>query len=330
MALQIALLLRRSSLLASISSLAQPSKIVLSRAAACLSVTPARLASSAPAPAGPPTLSLSSIRDNAGARKRTRRKGRGVGSGHGLARSAGEGSKGTKSHEGGSVSAGFEGGQAPLWRRTPKIGVAMPRMLRRELATLNLDRLQAWVDAGRVPGVAPGVAPGAAGAAPEPLAPLPLAQLPLVTMKTLRDCGLVGKVKFGVKLLARGKERFAARLRLEVTQASAEAIRAVEAAGGAVTSVYYTPLALRSLLRPEKFEFPIKSPRPPPNKIGYFLNYRNRGYLSSRLQLERLKAGADPASLVPVYVGGGPVENATDDLHLTGLEPAGKTAAPPS
>ena len=158
MALQIALLLRRSSLLASISSLAQPSKVALrAPAASC----PARLASSAPAPApaGPPTLSLSSIRDNAGARKRTRRKGRGVGSGHGLARSAGEGSKGTKSHEGGSVSAGFEGGQAPLWRRTPKIGVAMPRMLRRELATLNLDRLQAWVDAGRVPGVAPGAAP---------------------------------------------------------------------------------------------------------------------------------------------------------------------------
>ena len=291
-------------------------------------------ASSAPAP--PPPLSsvldLSSIRDNAGARKRTRRKGRGVGSGHGLARSAGEGTKGQKSHEGGAVSAGFEGGQAPLWRRTPKIGVAMPRALRTEPETLNLGKLQLWIDSERIGGGAG--TPAAANAAGAPAAasaagaPVPAEPEPIViTMKTLRDSRLVPRIKYGVKLLARGKERFAARVRIEVSAASAEAIRAVEAAGGSVRSVYYTPLALRALLRPEKFDFPIKSPRPPPNKIGYFLNYRNRGYLSSRLQLEAIRRG-EPHAQVPVYVGGGPVDMATDDLHLGGL--AGAAAADPA
>ena len=295
----------------------------------------AAAAGASSAPTLPPlssVLDLSSIRDNAGARKRTRRKGRGVGSGHGLARSAGEGTKGQKSHEGGAVSAGFEGGQAPLWRRTPKIGVAMPRALRTEPETLNLGKLQLWIDNGRIGGGAG--TPAAANAAGAPAAasaagaPVPAEPEPIViTMKTLRDSRLVPRIKYGVKLLARGKERFAARVRIEVSAASAEAIRAVEAAGGSVRSVYYTPLALRALLRPEKFDFPIKSPRPPPNKIGYFLNYRNRGYLSSRLQLEAIRRG-EPHAQVPVYVGGGPVDMATDDLHLGGL--AGAAAADPA
>jgi len=232
-----------------------------------------------------------------------------VGSGHGLARSAGEGSKGHKSHEGGTTSWGFEGGQAPLWRRTPKIGVAMPRFLRKELETINLHRLQMWVDTKRIN--------------PDEV----------ITMKTLRDSGLVKSIKHGVKLLATGKESFSAKVNVQVSQASEEAIHAIERAGGSITSVYYTSLALRALLKPERFDFPIKSPRPVPKEIGYYLNYRNRGYLSSRLQLERLKSslsgltkdGNDDgnngvkriqaASQMNVYVGG-PIEHMTDDLIL--------------
>ena len=124
-------------------------KISLNRAnQACLRFSSSSSSSSSSYLSHPPvlpsSLQLSNIRDNEGARKRTRRKGRGVGSGHGLARSAGEGSKGHKSHEGGTTSWGFEGGQAPLWRRTPKIGVAMPRFLRKELETLSLEKLQLW------------------------------------------------------------------------------------------------------------------------------------------------------------------------------------------
>jgi hypothetical protein len=98
----------------------------------------------------PESIDAGSLRDLPGSKKRTRRKGRGVGSGHGLARSAGEGSKGQKSHEAGGISYGFEGGQSPLWRRTPKIGVARPRMLRRETVPVNLAKLQLWIDTGKI------------------------------------------------------------------------------------------------------------------------------------------------------------------------------------
>jgi large subunit ribosomal protein L15 len=284
-------------------------KISLNRAnQACLRFSSSSSSSSSSYLSHPPvlpsSLQLSNIRDNEGARKRTRRKGRGVGSGHGLARSAGEGSKGHKSHEGGTTSWGFEGGQAPLWRRTPKIGVAMPRFLRKELETLSLEKLQLWIDTERID------------------------INETITMKTLRDTGLVKSIKHGVKLLASGKERFSAKIQLEVSQASEEAIHAIEKVGGKITSVYHTPLALRALLKPEKFVFPIKSPRPVPKEIGYYLNYRNRGYLSSRLQFERLKSAManneldevkkiQAASQIKVYVGGGPIEHSTDDLTLT-------------
>lgn len=106
-------------------------------------------ASSAPSgPRLPPaSLSLSSLRDNPGASRLARRKGRGEGSGMG--KTAGRGMKGTTARQGGSVPLGFEGGQTPLWRRMPKIG-PMPRMFARPLEPLNLDKLQLWVDQGRI------------------------------------------------------------------------------------------------------------------------------------------------------------------------------------
>ena len=96
----------------------------------------------------PASLRYDNLRDNDGANTRVRRKGRGVGSGHGLARSAGLGTRGQKSH-GGGLAITFEGGQSPLWRRTPKFG-QMQKMFREEPAPLNLDRLQLWLDTGRL------------------------------------------------------------------------------------------------------------------------------------------------------------------------------------
>ena len=96
----------------------------------------------------PPSVLYTDLRDNPGAKTRQRRKGRGVGSGHGLGRSAGLGTRGQKSH-GGGLAITFEGGQSPLWRRTPKFG-QMHKMFRQELEPLNLDRLQLWIDTGRL------------------------------------------------------------------------------------------------------------------------------------------------------------------------------------
>ena len=170
-----------------------------------------------------------------------------------------------------------------MWRRTPKIGY-MPDFIRNPMEPLNLDVLQKAIDSGRI----------------DPTQK--------ITMKTLVDVGLIKTVEHGVKLLGRGT--LTHKVDIEVTQTSASAIKAVEAAGGSVKAVYYTPLALRAHLKPEKFELPVKSPRPPPKLLSYYTSEEKRGYLSPQVQLRelqrRLAAGvplADAAKLVPLYAG---------------------------
>ena len=69
---------------------------------------------------------LSRLRPAAGAVRGKRRKGRGPGSG--LGKTAGHGQKGQKAiHPGNFSKLGFEGGQTPLYRRIPKLGLVNPR-----------------------------------------------------------------------------------------------------------------------------------------------------------------------------------------------------------
>ena len=65
-------------------------------------------------------LKLNELSPAVGAKKTALRKGRGIGSG--LGKTGGRGVKGQKSRSGSSISAGFEGGQMPLYRRVPKFG----------------------------------------------------------------------------------------------------------------------------------------------------------------------------------------------------------------
>ncbi len=154
-------------------------------------------------------------------------------------------------------------------------------------------------------------------------------------MKDLLDSGCVSRIKHGVKLLGDGAARFTARgVRIEVSAASAAAIAAVEggARGGSVTSQYFSRLALHAHLHPERYDIPIRAPRPPPRKMAYYTNYRNRGYLSSHLQLTRLRArlaagaGADATFLNPLWVGGAPPDAGR---HLLDIDTA-PWAAPPA
>jgi large subunit ribosomal protein L15 len=63
-------------------------------------------------------MKLHELRPAEGAKKRQKRVGRGIGSGHG--KTAGRGMKGQNSRSGGGVRPDFEGGQTPLWQRTPE------------------------------------------------------------------------------------------------------------------------------------------------------------------------------------------------------------------
>jgi len=65
-------------------------------------------------------MRLNDIKPVPGSKRTAKRVGRGIGSGFG--KTCGRGHKGQKSRSGGSLKAGFEGGQMPLQRRLPKVG----------------------------------------------------------------------------------------------------------------------------------------------------------------------------------------------------------------
>ena len=92
-------------------------------------------------------MKLNELSDIPGSSKARTRVGRGIGSGKGT--TAGRGDNGQKSRSGVSLG-GFEGGQMPLFRRLPKRGFHNP--FRKHFEVVNLDQIQAAVDAGKLDG----------------------------------------------------------------------------------------------------------------------------------------------------------------------------------
>ena len=90
-------------------------------------------------------MKLNEISDNPGATKSRKRVGRGIGSGTG--KTSGSGHKGQKARSGVSIN-GFEGGQMPIHRRLPKRGFT--NIFRKQYVEVNLGRLQAAIDAGKL------------------------------------------------------------------------------------------------------------------------------------------------------------------------------------
>ena len=66
-------------------------------------------------------MNLNTLKPALGEKSLRKRVGRGMGSGMG--KTSGRGHKGQKSRSGGFTKIGFEGGQMPLQRRLPKVGV---------------------------------------------------------------------------------------------------------------------------------------------------------------------------------------------------------------
>jgi large subunit ribosomal protein L15 len=132
-----------------------------------------------------------------GSHRDRKRVGRGEGSG--LGKTAGRGQKGQKSRSGGSVPAGFEGGQMPLHRRIPKRGFR-PRN-RVEYQVVNLFQLQ-----------------GLEGD---------------ITPETLAAAGLVSSTRRPVKVLGEGEVEAALNVTAHAFSASARS--KIEAAGGTAT-----------------------------------------------------------------------------------------------
>ncbi len=139
-----------------------------------------------------------------GARKARKRIGRGIGSGTG--KTGGRGGKGQTARSGVRIK-GFEGGQMPLHRRLPKRGFKNA-MFARKLNEVNLGRIQAAIDAGKLDAAT------------------------RIDAAALVNAGVLRRAKDGVRLLGGGEIK--AKIALSVFGASKSAMEAVEKAGGSV------------------------------------------------------------------------------------------------
>ena len=83
-------------------------------------------------------MKLNELKSAEGSRQVSKRVGRGYGSG--LGKNCGTGHKGQNSRSGGGVRVGFEGGQTPIYRRSPKRGFT--NYTEKEYATVNVSDLE--------------------------------------------------------------------------------------------------------------------------------------------------------------------------------------------
>eukprot|EP00056_Hartaetosiga_gracilis_P020361 m.19013 g.19013 ORF g.19013 m.19013 type:complete len:207 (+) comp8388_c0_seq1:105-725(+) len=190
----------------------------------------------------------------AGSTKEAIRVGRGRSSRRG--KTAGRGHKGAGQHASKRSPLLFEGGQTPFQKRQPKHGFHNPN--KQIFDPINLDTISEFVERGKLDATKP------------------------IDMKALRDSGAIGKqIKHGVKLLARGNDKFIEPLHIEVSKASKSAISAVERNGGSVTTVYHNQRTLQAHLKPEKYR-PQKKAQPRGKDLAYYSSAENRGYLAQK------------------------------------------------
>jgi large subunit ribosomal protein L15 len=188
-------------------------------------------------------MRLNELKDKPGARQARKRVGRGMGSGRG--KTATRGHKGQKSRSGAAIG-GYEGGQMPIHMRLPKRG--FKNIFSKHYAVVNLGRVQTAIDDKRLDAKKP------------------------ITIEALQLAGLVGKVRDGVRLLAKGELK--SKASFEITGASAAAVAAVEKLGGDIKlgagakaepkkAVDAKPEAEKSSAKPVKAKKPAKKASDP-------------------------------------------------------------------
>ncbi|GAB6280494.1 MAG: 50S ribosomal protein L15 [Thermovirga sp.] len=143
-------------------------------------------------------MGIHELRPAPGSKKKPKRLGQGTGSGTG--KTAGKGHKGQKARSGGGVRPGFEGGQMPLSRRTPKRGFSNARF-KKSFQLVNIERLNDLFEAGSEVGI-----------------------------REMLSSGLIRNMQMPVKVLGNGEITMA--LTVKANAFSAQAMAKIEAAGG--------------------------------------------------------------------------------------------------
>ncbi len=131
-------------------------------------------------------------------KKARKRVGRGPGSGMGKTSTRGE--NGQKSRSGASISAWFQGGQTPIYRRIPKRGFNNKRFATK-FAVINLSDLEKHFNDGDI-----------------------------VTPEVLKEKGILKKQLSGVKVLANGE--LTKKLTVKAQRFSSLSVTKIEKAGG--------------------------------------------------------------------------------------------------
>ncbi len=149
---------------------------------------------------------LNELAPRPGSHKPRMRVGRGPGSGKG--KTAGRGVKGQTSRTGHGMNQ-FAGGQMPLHMRAPKRGFNAP--FPKKLVEVNLWRLAQAIEAGKLDAKKP------------------------IDAAALIAAGVIRRERDGVRLLGQGD--MTSKLTISCHSATASARKAVEAAGGKLTTV---------------------------------------------------------------------------------------------
>jgi len=154
-------------------------------------------------------MMIHQITAQAGKYKKRKRVGRGPGSGTG--KTCGRGHKGAGSRSGatGSIRAGSEGGQMPLFRRWPKRGFSNAAF-RKHFAIVNLKAIEARFDDGAE-----------------------------VNAQTLAEVGLIRGLKLPVKILGEGQ--LTKKLNVTAAKVSEAAKEKIAKAGGTVNLIVRKP-----------------------------------------------------------------------------------------
>ncbi|KAH6603053.1 hypothetical protein BASA61_000467 [Batrachochytrium salamandrivorans] len=200
-------------------------------------------------------LHSSNVKHNPGSIHTSRREGRG-----GKGRTAGRGRKGWKArHPNSSRLPGFAGGQTPITKAFPKLGIQKKkgRSERGHLKPLHLDSVQHWIDMKRI----------------DPTKK--------ITVAVLIQSGCISRVRDGIFLLATGGQFLKTKIDIEVTRASVGAIQVVERIGGTVTTAYHNKEIIRAALYPEKY-LQVRQLLVPanPQEIARYVDPERRGYLA--------------------------------------------------
>ncbi len=146
-------------------------------------------------------MDLNNISPAQGANKNRKRIGRGTGSGHG--KTSTKGHKGQKARSGGSIKAGFEGGQMPMQRRLPKRG--FNPLNKKVYEIVDLTQLECFENGSTI------------------------------DTECLKEKGIVKNSKAAIKILANGKLTKA--LNVTALKVSSAAKEKIVAAGGTVQEI---------------------------------------------------------------------------------------------